>query len=335
MDNRQRQGIGLLVLLLLAGVSMLLGLHTGSYDFSSKEIFQAIIDPAFKDRMIIVDLRLPRVLLALLSGGILALGGFYMQVLIKNPLADPYIMGLTAGAGFGVNLLILGIIPLAGMTIFTYPIAAGLGGLGSLALLALLGFRGFYQDNAKLLIAGVAVASIFTALTGILIYTWADSDQIRNLVFWSFGSFGKANWEAVQVCVLLLLVAILFGLRYSRSLDVLYLGDLQAQTLGMSVVRMKWMILILTSLVVGGSVAFTGPIGFVGMMIPHVCRGLFGGSHRPNILLGSLLGGSYLCLCDVLTRWMLPPAGLPIGIITAVLGVPFFLYLLYSPRSHL
>lgn len=335
MDNRQRQGIGLLLLLLLAGFSVLLGLHTGSYSFSSQDIFQALLNPDFPDRMIIMDLRLPRVLLALLSGAILALGGFYMQVLIKNPLADPYIMGLTAGAGFGVNLLILGIIPLAGMTLFTYPIAAGLGGLGSLALLALLGFRGMSQDNAKLLIAGVAVASIFTALTGILIYKWADSDQIRNLVFWSFGSFGKANWEGVQVCTVLLAAAMLFGIRYGRSLDLLYLGDLQAQTLGMSVVRMKWLILIVTSLVVGGSVAFTGPIGFVGMMIPHACRALFGGNHRPNIILGALLGGSYLCLCDVLTRWMLPPAGLPIGIITAVLGVPFFLYLLYSPRSQL
>jgi iron complex transport system permease protein len=335
MNERRRQGIGLLALLILLLVCLFAGLHTGSYELSSQEILHILFGEAHPQRMVLLDLRLPRTLLALLIGAILSLGGFYMQSLIRNPLADPYIMGLTAGAGLGVNLLILGLIPVISLSWFTYPLAAAIGGMGSLALLAVLGFRAMYEDSARLLIAGVAVSSISTAITGILIYTFADSDQVRQLVFWSFGSLGKANWEAVQVCAVLLLIGLGFGIRFGRSLDVLALGETQALSLGMSVPRFKWLLLILTSLVVGGSVAFTGPIGFVGMMIPHFTRALFGGAHRVNVLLGSLLGGSYLCLCDLLSRWMLPPAGLPIGIITAVLGVPFFLYLLYSPRSQL
>lgn len=327
--------LGVVGLGLLLGLTWLAGLRTGSYDFSWAEILDILGDRNHPQAVIVWDLRIPRLLLAFATGGVLSLGGFYMQALIKNPLADPYIMGLTAGAGFGVNLVVLGIIPLAGLAGISYPVFAGIGGLGSLALVLALGWRSLYEDSARLLIAGVAVSSIFTAATGVLIYTLADSDQVRQLVFWSFGSFAKATWPGVQVSALLLLAALLFGLPYARRLDVLALGDLSARSLGLRVTRAKLTLLVVTSLTVGGTVAFTGPIGFVGMMIPHFSRAIWGQAHRPNLLLGTLLGGTYLCACDILGRWILPPAGLPIGIVTAILGVPFFLYLLFRRESSL
>ena len=333
MQNRTLAATGTVLVLLVC--VFILGLHTGKFDFSTSEILKALAGQKVPDAYIITKLRLPRLLLAFCSGGILALSGIFMQALIRNPLADPYIMGLTSGAGFGVNLIILGIIPLAGISSLTYPLAAFLGGGISLILVSLLGFRSFFEDNAKLLIAGVAVSAIFTALTGLLIYVFADANQISRILFWTFGSFGKANWESVHVSAIALFLGILGGLAWSRKLDILILGDEQASTLGMPVPQTKFLLLLFTSLIVGCAVAFTGPIGFVGMMIPHFCRAINGSSHRPNIVFCAILGGTYLCACDIIARWILPPAGLPIGIITAILGVPFFLYILYSRKSYL
>jgi iron complex transport system permease protein len=331
---RRRWPAMLLLLALTIGVFGL-GLLTGTYDFSLAEVWQILWGKEVESAEVILDIRLPRVLLAFFTGVILAQGGFFMQALIKNPLADPYIMGLTAGAGFGVNLMILGFLPLAGLAAISYPLSAGLGGLLSLLLVMLLGFRSFQQDNAKLLIAGVAVSAIFSALTGFFIYSFAESDQVRRIVFWTFGSFGRARWEGVWVSGLLLLVSSLFGWMFARRMDVMLLGDRQAHSLGLGVRTSKIALLLVSALTVGGTVAFTGPIGFVGMMIPHFSRALFGSSHRPNLLLGGLLGGAFLLSCDVLSQWLLPPVGLPVGITTAILGVPFFLYVLSSKGSYL
>lgn len=328
--------LSFLLCLLLAVVSFS-GLMTGTLDLGPGQVLHALSGAELPDNghLVLWEIRLPRLLLALCTGAVLSLAGFFMQVLIKNPLADPYIMGLTAGAGFGVNLVMLGVIPVATYSILTYPLFAAAGALASLLALLVLGFRSFMEDNARLLIAGVAVSSIFMALTGFMIYRVADSDQVRRLVFWTFGSLGKASWEAVYVSFFMLLLASVFGFIYARSMDVMLLGDLQAQSLGMRTVRMKLGLLFVSSIAVGGTVAFTGPIGFVGMMIPHFSRALFGASHRRNMILGALLGGSYLAACDVLSRWLLPPAGLPIGIITSILGVPFFLYILFSGKNYL
>lgn len=308
---------------------------TGVYDFSLGEILQILGGAELPNAMVIIDLRLTRILQAIITGSVLSLAGFYMQALIKNPLADPYIMGLTAGAGFGVNLVILGLIPFVTASAFTYPLFATLGGVASLILVLGFGFKALFEDNAKLLIAGVAVSAIFAALTGVLIYTQADSDQVSRLVFWTFGSFSRARWESVKVSALMLGVAMIFGFIYARKMDVLSLGDRQAQSLGLRVSRFKLLLLLISSIVVGGTVAYTGPIGFVGMMVPHACRTLFGSAHRPNVFYAALLGGIFIGACDVFSRWVWPPVGLPIGIITAILGVPFFLYVLFSSDSKL
>ncbi len=311
------------------------GLLTGTFAFGLGDLWEIVLGEEVENASIILDLRFPRVLLAFLTGAVLAQGGFYMQTLIKNPLADPYIMGLTAGAGFGVNLFILGILPLPVAAGLGLPLSAALGGILSLLLVLFMGFGSLKQDNAKLLIAGVAVSAIFMALTSFLIYLLAQGDEVRQIVFWTFGNFGKANWPAVQVVFLLLIVSSLFGWLFSRPMDVLLLGDQQAHGLGLGVRNAKLMILLVTAICVGGTVAFSGPIGFVGMMVPHFSRSLFGSAHRSNMLLGGLLGGVFLLACDIVSQWLMPPAGLPVGIATAILGVPFFLYLLGRKDSFL
>ncbi len=323
------------ILIMGCCLSVIASLKTGPFHISYKEIFYFLIGRPVEHEEIIYIFRLPRALIALATGAVLTLSGFYMQVLIRNPLADPYIMGVTSGAGLGVNLLILNIVNIPIVTTLTYPAFAGLGGLASLLLVVLMGSKGLKSDSSKLLIAGVAVSSISTALIGLLIYLYADSSQLQRIVNWTFGNLSRAQkWEAVGIGGLMWLISIIYGLIYGTHLDILSMGDEQAQHLGIRVVRMKLTLLVVATISVGGIVAFTGPIGFVGMMIPHFSRSILGGKHRENLLFASLLGALFLNTCDVLTRWISPPAGIPIGIITALLGVPFFLYILFSGKRY-
>ncbi|MCB9233413.1 MAG: iron ABC transporter permease [Bacteroidia bacterium] len=326
------QALGALVITLLV---IFLGMNTGPFDFMPGDIFRVIVGQEIDHETVLLNMRLPRVILALITGAILTLGGFFMQALVKNPLADPYIMGISTGAGFGVNLLIVGLIPVASLTLFTYPLFAFLGGMVSLILVLALGYSAIQEDSGRFLVAGIAVSSLFTALTGLLIYEFTSDDNIRQILFWSFGSLNRASWEAVSVTLVFLFTGWGFGLAWGNRLDVLILGDQQARTLGMNVTVAKLAILGVTVFMVAGSIAFTGPIGFVGMMLPHFSRAFNGVNHRRNLVSGPLLGGCYLALCDVIGRAVHPVGNLPIGIVTAILGVPFFLYLLYSGKGKL
>lgn len=321
-----------LPLLLALPLVVFWGMNVGAWEMSIAEVWELLTGPESLKRAIILDLRLPRVLLAMLSGAVLTLGGFLMQALVRNPLADPYIMGLSAGAGFGANLRLLGVIAIGSVALL--PIYAFLGGLLSLLLLFLLAFRALSNDSSRLLIAGIAVSSFFMAVTGFLIYTAQDFEDLRAVIHWSFGGFTYANWEAVSVTAALCGLLWIASLALARRLDVLALGDVQAGALGMSTGKMKILLLVLTALGVGGSIAYTGPVGFVGLMIPHFSRSLNGGLHGPNLIFGPLLGAIFLPLCDIASQLVYPPAGLPVGILTAALGAPFFFYLLFVSRER-
>ncbi len=322
-----------MLLIVAIPVVLFLGMNTGVWNLSPGEVLDLIFAPESLSKVIVRDLRLTRVLMAMLSGGLLTLGGFMMQALVRNPLADPYIMGLSAGAGFGANLRLLGIITVGSFALL--PLYAFIGACLSLGLLLLLGFRHLASNSTRLLIAGIAVSSFFVALTGLMIYTAQDSEDLRAVIFWSFGSFAGTSWDAIWVSLILLTVLWGFGLVNSHRLDLISMGDLQARSLGMRTGYMKLLILGLTSLCVGGSIAYTGPVGFVGLMVPHFSRSLLGGLHRPNLIFGTLLGAVFLAVCDLISQLIYPPVGLPIGILTALLGVPFFLQLLFSNRHRI
>ena len=324
-----------ILLVLFLGLAVI-GIFNGPSEIGFAELSEALFKGG-EHSGVIMNLRLPRILMAFLAGGILTLSGFFMQALVRNPLADPYILGISAGAGFGVNLFFLGLVPLnlaLGWMGYLQPLFAFIGALVSILWVMLYGFRAIRNDNSLVLIAGVAISSLFMALNALLFFLFADSAiEWRQIVFWTFGSMNKTfQWPKVIITAVLLLIGLGFGFFSGNKLDLLALGDEQASSLGMNVRRMKLALMVITALIVGGSIAFTGPVGFVGMMIPHFSRAFNGASHRKNFFPAVLLGGVFLLACDQLGITIHHWAGLPIGIITAFLGVPFFLYILFKSK---
>lgn len=315
--------------LLLALVLVILGgLLTGPSDFSFGRMMDGLLGRNESASAIIYELRLPRVLMGLISGGILSLAGLYMQAMVRNPMADPYLLGLSSGAGFGVNLLILGIIPITGFTALTFPLAAFAGGM--ISFLFLLGLMQSREggNTFRILIGGIAISSLFTALTGLMIYLLAENDQIRRFLYWTFGDLSHTGWEGIIPCAIVLFISWIGGWMYAPAMDVLVQGEKESRALGLDPKQARWVLILLTTLSAGTAISFTGPIGFVGLMMPHFSRAVLGGIHRRNVLFLPLCGGIFLAACDLVSQWIRPPAGLPIGVITALAGVPFFLYLL-------
>lgn len=282
--------------------------------------------------LVILNIRLPRTLLAMLVGAALALSGAVMQGLFRNPLADPGLVGVSAGAALAAGAtIVLGdlyLAPLIGKLPFALlPVGAFAGGLASTLLLYAIATREGRTSIATMLLAGVALGALAGALSGFLAYL-SDDRQLRDLAFWSLGSFGGASWGKLAVVgpiILPLLVAAPF---LARGLNALALGEAEAFHLGLGVQRIKAAAILLVALAVGASVAAAGVIGFVGIVVPHLVRLGLGANHRV-LLPASALGGAVLLLsADILARTLVAPAELPIGILTAALGAPFFLWLL-------
>ena len=285
-----------------------------------------------REALIILNIRLPRTILGLMVGAALAVSGALMQGLFRNPLADPGLVGVSAGAGLAATAtIVLGDIYLAAfigkLPFAALPAGAFVGGLISTLLLYAIATRHGRTSVTTMLLAGIALGALAGALTGLLAYLSNDR-QLRDLTFWSLGSLGGATWTkvtAVAPIILPLLVAVPF---LARGLNALVLGEAEAFHLGIAVQRIKTITIILVALAVGASVASAGVIGFVGIVVPHVIRLVIGADHRTLLPLSALLGGTLLVGADILARTIVSPAELPIGILTAALGAPFFLWLL-------
>ena len=279
------------------------------------------------DANVLLDIRLPRVLLVALVGGVLALAGASYQGVFRNPLADPYLLGAAAGAGLGATLVIAfvpdGIGPLG-----TLPVAAFVGALAGVALAYSLGTaagRG-QGGSATLLLAGVAVSSFLTAMQTLV--QQAHTDNLRQVYGWILGQLGTADWSQLVMVLPYMAVSTVVMLASARALDVLAVGDDEATTLGVRPRRVRFAVLVAASLGTAAAVAVSGLIGFVGLVVPHIVRRLAGGSYR-TVLPVSLLGGAaFLVLADLLARTVIAPGELPIGVVTAFVGAPFFAALL-------
>jgi iron complex transport system permease protein len=279
---------------------------------------------------IVHQIRLPRVVLGLLVGGTLSVCGAGSQGVFRNPLADPYLLGAAAGAGLGVTVVIAG--STAGAdTPVAAPLAAFVGAIGAVAMAYVLGmWGGARTSTASLILAGVAVASFLTALQTYV--QQRNQDTIREVYSWILGRLSSAGWHEVLMLLPYALVCWVVLLAHRRVLDVLAVGDDEASTLGVHAARSRLIVVIAASLGTAAAVSVSGLIGFVGIIVPHTVRLMAGRSHRVVLPLSLLFGAAFLTVADLLARTVSAPAEIPIGVVTAFFGAPFFVLVLRSSR---
>lgn len=282
-------------------------------------------------RAVFWDIRLPRVLLAALVGASLALAGAGVQGLFRNALADPALIGVSAGAALGaVACFFFGWQGLLGGWLL--PVAAFVGGWLAVIVLGVFNTGFAAGGTAKLILAGVALNAMIGSVLGFFLFSASD-DALRSMTFWTLGSCASAQWPQVIVLLVFLAAGIALLWRNARSLDALQLGAEQAAHLGVSVPRVRLETIVAAALLVGAATAFAGTIGFIGLVAPHMARLLLGGLHRAVLPGALLLGGMLLVLADLGARTLAAPAELAVGILTAAIGGPFFLWLLRRPSS--
>ena len=277
------------------------------------------------------SLRFPRVVMAALVGAALALSGLLMQAIFGNPLAEPGVVGVSSGAALGAGVGIV-----LGITIFgtwTTPIFAFIGGLIATLTVYFVSRSGGKTEVVTLVLTGIAVNAVGGA--GIALLTFiGDTSSREQIIFWQLGTIAGTRWVQVGIVVPLLIVGIIVSLSVARSLDLLSLGERNARHLGVNVELLRIGIIVLVALLVGVAVAFTGIIAFVGLVVPHLMRMIMGPAHRP-LMVTSLLGGALLLtLADLGARTIVPMADLPIGLLTSLIGGPFFFWLLRKTRKH-
>ena len=290
---------------------------------------EPFIDPAVTD--IIWELRVPRVLLAMAAGAGLALAGVVMQASVQNPLAEPFILGIASGASVGATLAIL----LGSAAIpFGVPGAAFLGAI--LATLAVLMLAGIHRrvSTVKLVLAGAAISALCVAATNFIVYMAADAEGMQSAAFWTMGSLADAKWRSLFLPVLVVSALAVYFLSQLRTLDVLLLGEELATTLGIDASAKRRRYMALLALLTGVLVATCGIIGFVGLVVPHLVRAFTGASHRRLLPAALLIGAIFLIVADLIARTLLPSGDLPIGIITALIGAPLFMKLLFGSGGN-
>ena len=318
----------LLLLVLLAPASLVISLGSGSVDIPLSELLRSLYnDTSSMQHDVIWQLRWPRAASAFAAGGLLALAGVLMQVLLRNPLADPYILGTSGGAA--VFALLAFIVGLSGVWI---PASAFVGALlSTLLVFGLAHGRGSWTSH-RLLLTGVVIAFGWGALISFLL-SIAPQAQLRGMLYWLMGDLSHASHGIAGLTALL--AVFILSLPLLRGLDILQRGTLQAASLGLNVQRYEWLLYAFAALCTAIAVSLAGSVGFIGLVVPHLLRLLLGTSQHRWLIPGAvLLGGSLLVLADTLARSLFAPQQLPVGVMTAAIGVPLFLFMLYRGRQQ-
>ena len=280
-----------------------------------------------------MTLRLPRVLFGVLVGAALAVSGASLQSLLRNPLAGPGIIGVSGGASMGAVAAIVLLPSLSGIAVaWVVPAAAFLGGLLVTSVIYALARPRAGSGTARLLLVGIAIGSAAAAVTGFLTYA-ADDGELQTVVFWQMGSLGHLDWIKLAVAAPVIIGCCIVLTLLARHLDLLSLGDRQARHLGLDVARTRKIVIAMTALLTGTSVAFTGTIGFIGLVVPHLARLLCGPPHRRVLPVSAVLGALLIVFADTLSRTIAPPDEVPIGLFTAALGAPFFLIVVLRTKE--
>ncbi|EGR7293981.1 iron ABC transporter permease [Salmonella enterica] len=316
-------------LLLMLAALVLVGASQGAL----KITFASLLDGQYRD--IWLNIRLPRVLLAVLVGGALATAGVIMQGLFRNPMADPGLLGVSSGSALMVGVAIIFPISLPAMVmLYEQMIFAVVGSLVVCAVIFLINLRHSHSGMMQLLLAGIAINALCGAAIGVLSYV-GDEQQLRQLTLWMMGSLGQAQWPTLLVAASFILPAIIVTGWLTSTLNILQLGDEEAHYLGINVKRKRQQLLLLSSLLVGAAVSVSGVIGFIGLVVPHLIRMSIGADHRWLLPCSTLAGACLLLVADTLARTLVQPAEMPVGLLTSLIGGPYFLWLILRTRRAL
>ncbi|MCU6668485.1 iron ABC transporter permease [Enterobacteriaceae bacterium H4N4] len=321
----------LLLLVIATGVSvgeLSIPLQSVFYAFSNKiGLTDVPLNRIYES--VIWDFRLSRALVAACCGAGLAICGAVLQSLLKNALAEPYVLGVSAGASTGaVSVVVLGI----GSGTVTLSAGAFAGAFAAFAFVAFLtnGARG---GSERTILAGVAASQLFNAITAWTVSTSASAQQARDVMFWLLGSFSGVRWPEFQLVLVVVLIGLAICLYYSRALDAFTFGDDAAASLGIAVPWVRLMLFVTTAIITATIVSMAGSIGFVGLVVPHVMRFFFGPLHRTLLIASALAGAILMVLADIASRLLIAPQSLPVGVVTALVGVPFFAMIIYRSRT--
>lgn len=283
---------------------------------------------------IIWYIRLPRVLLAMIVGAGLALCGTVMQASVQNPLADPYLLGISAGASLGATFSIMlgfgaaGIVGSLGVSFWAF-----IGALGAAALVLVLANLGGKMSSVKLVLAGTVINALCSAFSNFIVYYAKNAEGIRSVTFWTMGSLASAKWDKLPLITIMIVLATLFFISQARVLNTMLTGDETAITLGINLNYHRRLYMIISSIITGVIVATCGIIGFVGLIVPHLVRSMVGSDHKRLIPAVTLCSAIFLIWTDVLARTIIPNGELPIGIVTALIGAPMFMYMLIKKSN--
>lgn len=318
-----------LLLVLLA--AMFLGLSLGSSQSGIKAVFQNLLGIGPQDPMldtIIWKIRFPRILLATLVGGTLSLGGLVFQAILKNPLAEPYILGISGGSAIGAIIgILMGLVRFPGVSLMAFS-----GSIGTLLLILVMSSGHTILKKDALLLSGVMVNAFCGAVIMFLVSLTQDA-RLHNIIFWLMGDLSMVDMPQVGILAAMLLPCFFLVFWFSNSMNLLLMGKELAQTMGVNVKAVTATLLVATSFMVSATVSYCGLVGFVGLVVPHLLRLLFGPDHRVLVPACVLGGGAYLVFCDVLARALPAQGEMPAGVITAMIGAPIFIYLLKKNRQ--
>lgn len=330
-------------LLFLLFLTVVVSVSIGSADLSFKMVWQIIISHSFPfldiekswpdtADIIVWQIRMPRAFLAILVGAALVTSGVTYQGILRNPLADPYILGVSSGASFGAALVIFFGLQTTLFGQWTLPVVAFVSGLITLFIVYRLALVGKKLQIETLLLSGVILQAFLGA--GLSLILAKSEEKMGQIMFWLMGSLSLSNWSSSLIIAPYVIVGIMIIYLFSREMNILSLGEQNAHHLGVNVKNIRILLLLTASLIAGAAVAVSGIIGFIGLIVPHIMRSLCGSDHRILLPLSALAGSILLIVADTIARTIMEPQELPIGVITALLGAPFFAYLLRKKKKE-
>ena len=320
----------ILVLIIILVLSMVFSLGVGGGRFQISDLLSFLQPSSLlpSEKTILFEIRLPRLILSVLVGAALSLSGAVLQGLFQNPLVDPYVLGISSGGAVGAIVAILSGISLGFITL---PLFSFLFALATTFLVLRLGQIGHKMPLEIMLLAGVAIGFFFSALISLGMFLAGES--LHQMVFWIMGGFWNSSWNKIYTILPFFLIGFPIIFSYSRELNTFLLGEKVAESMGVEVEKTKKILLIVTSLLVAASVSVSGVIGFVGLVVPHIIRIIIGEDHRQLLPASLFLGGSVLLWADIFSRTLLHPIELPVGVLTSLMGAPFFIYLLRRKKK--